>query len=61
MGSVPSVGDRTFRDVRGEPVLAATAGEAIRRPIAFINPILMRPATTAMQQTPTVAWSRYGK
>lgn len=50
MGSVPSVGDRTFRDVRGEPVLAATAGEAIRRPLAFINPILIRPATVCQAQ-----------
>lgn len=61
MGSVPSDDDRTCRDVRGEPLLAATAAEGGRQPLAFINPIVMRPTTAAMQQTPTVAWSRYRK
>lgn len=59
MGSVPSDDDRTCRDVRGEPLLAGTAAEAISRPHTFINPVLMRPTTAAMQRTPTGAWSRY--
>lgn len=35
MGSVPSDDDRTCRDVRGEPLLAGTAAEAISRPLSF--------------------------